>query len=280
MVGGISLGTGAAYLAAFGAEVWPLLPAAAIAAVRQPPARAAAAFAALLSAYVWGIGGDAFGHSRFLLPALAVLAALCVRGVASLLESAPRRGAWLAAAIPAAIAWQLLYPAGWRDARSARADTRRHNEMPDDWHRMRAHRLLERRPPPELVAAQAIGRLGYYSGLPILDLFGLTDPNVSRSRESVEGWDPLPGHQRSNAAYVLARRPDYVLIPKRGSLDARDAAPAVVALWNSDALEALYEWDAPLQGYRLRVPPPHSGSAPAASFQRASRPSSSARARE
>jgi hypothetical protein len=113
--------------------------------------------------------------------------------------------------------------------------------------------LLATRERPHLVAAGAIGAFGYYSGLPVLDLLGLVDAHIARSRvpASAKGL-AVPGHSRSDADYVLAREPDYILIPRKDSLDSW--VYAIRDLWAHPGLEQHYVWDAELAGYRRTGP--------------------------
>jgi hypothetical protein len=70
--------------------------------------------------------------------------------------------------------------------------------------------LREQRPLLHLVAVAGIGVIGYYSGLPIADYLGLVDPAVAKSAPEHPGdYLLVPGHQRSNADYVFARRPSH-----------------------------------------------------------------------
>ena len=101
-----------------------------------------------------------------------------------------------------------------------------------------------------LVAASAIGSLGFYSDLPILDIFGLTDATVARSRAPLPSDVLLiPGHQRADADYVFAREPAYILIPRPDSIWRY---PANVTLWEHPTLATSYVWDEDLHGYRRR----------------------------
>jgi hypothetical protein len=258
-----------------------------------------ALFCAVLGAYAVAIGGDAFVHSRFLLPALCCLAALSVRGVESVRETNPRVAVLLAATIPMEISWLLFGIDSWllligallaaaayaltsrrpvlwltpstavlligaagiylfegvpfgseglrgemrgADVRSFREEARPTNQLPDHEIRFRAELLRSRRPPVRLVASMAIGRFGYYSRLPILDLYGIVDPSVARSKErtSVPDGRLLPGHQRSNASYVLARKPDYIVIPRRRAGGPTPPLPAIVAIWGHPDLDTYY----------------------------------------
>lgn len=105
-----------------------------------------------------------------------------------------------------------------------------------------------------LVGGGAIGALGYYSRLPILDYLGLVDPVISRSNEDLPAGISVPiriaGHSRSNAAYVLSRKPDLIIMPEKST--AHSLLPAVLALWHHPDLERCYEYEAAWKGYRRR----------------------------
>ena len=117
---------------------------------------------------------------------------------------------------------------------------------------MRARKLRERGEPVRLVAGGAIGAFGYFSDLPIVDLYGLVDPEIARSRPAGStGGRSLPGHQRSNAELILSRKPDYILIPDPNS-PISVMIPANLEITAHPDLEALYEWDEEVWGYRRR----------------------------
>jgi hypothetical protein len=113
----------------------------------------------------------------------------------------------------------------------------------------RARLVRERHGRTPLVATGGIGAFGYYAGVPILDLFGLVDPEIARSEVQRPSL-AAPGHLRSNADYVLARRPDYILIPRRGT--KMISAPSFSEIWAHPDLEGHYEWDDALIGYRRK----------------------------
>ena len=114
--------------------------------------------------------------------------------------------------------------------------------------------LLREQPQPGLVGSSGIGALGYYSRLPILDIYGIIDPKIAHSKaENPRGVRLIPGHHRSNADYVFARQPDFLLIPRaRRYLPM----PALVALWEHPKLESQYVWDPRVKGYRRKRTPP------------------------
>lgn len=114
--------------------------------------------------------------------------------------------------------------------------------------RHKANLLARRNEPVKLVAAGGIGAIGYYTRLPILDIFGLIDPIIARTPAAFEHRGVmLPGHQRTNAAYVFERRPDYIMIPR-----SRGMAPALAEILKSEDLERDYEWDEEARGFRRR----------------------------
>jgi len=117
-------------------------------------------------------------------------------------------------------------------------------------------RLSRRKPPVRLLALGGIGVAGYYSNARVLDILGLTDAVIARSTTpTVSGSFALPGHQRSNASYVLSSDPDYIFIPRRGQ-PAAFLLPCVIDLWNHPDLERKYVWDPIAIGYRRRGRPP------------------------
>jgi hypothetical protein len=108
-VGGLPFAAGLYYLQTFLVEgAWLLLLPAWLGARHVPALRPGAAFAALVALYAIGVGGDAFPHSRFYLPALPVLAALAVRGAATSAARDARVGALAWASLAAAVPWSLF----------------------------------------------------------------------------------------------------------------------------------------------------------------------------
>jgi hypothetical protein len=91
--------------------------------------------------------------------------------------------------------------------------------------------------PTDSVACVPIGAVGYYSRLPVVDMLGLTDRHIARrDLPTGRGW---AGHEKHDGAYVLSRRPTYLLLgnvrvlPRRLPLDhpafVRSPDPAIEA---------------------------------------------------
>jgi hypothetical protein len=111
--------------------------------------------------------------------------------------------------------------------------------------------LLEREEPIALVATGAIGSFGFHSQLPILDILGLVDATIARTEPPAgKEHSGLPGHQRSNPDYVFSRKPDYILIGRRGKQRLGGFVTAPGDIRTHPDLDRYYEWDAEVRGYR------------------------------
>jgi hypothetical protein len=75
------------------------------------------------------------------------------------------------------------------------------------------------------IALMPAGAIPYYSGLRTLDMLALNDPVVAR--EKMRFTSTLPGHWTYDAASILARRPDYILL---GNVDVTAAPRAAASL--------------------------------------------------
>ncbi len=164
-------------------------------------------------AYVAYAGGDYMPSFRYLVPMLPVVYVLAVAGFARIYRAIPApagasSSAKLAvlgipvAAIAAFVVLQLP---------DQLAVERQHKIDNDRWteYRRSVGEALEARSPDALVAANAVGALGYYSDLRILDMLGLNNAHIARHGDKEPGQ--IPGHQVGDGQYVLSREPDYII---------------------------------------------------------------------
>lgn len=273
-VGGIPIEAGVQYLRRFLLEgSWPLVLLAIPALTHDPRTRPAGALIVGTGAYAVIVGGDVFPFGRFLVPALPVLSGLAVYG-ASLLYN---RRAWLGvvgafggvAALACALfggVTQFRLDALWAPSQWPRNVTlSKHWQINQKLLRggmagaRRMSTIAAMRGSPPLVASGAIGALGYYSRVPILDIFGLVDAVIARDRRPPPpGALLMPGHQRSNPEYILERNPDIILFPKDLPPHSHPASMDLVA---RPEFHHRYAWDPSVPGYRRRpdgVPLPKS----------------------
>lgn len=71
--------------------------------------------------------------------------------------------------------------------------------------------LQESLPSDAVIGVDAAGEVPYYSGLRTIDLFGITQPAIAHM-EVPDMGQGTPGHEKFGLAFVLAHRPDYIVI--------------------------------------------------------------------
>ncbi len=180
-------------------------------ALLQPAARIAARLffpgVVLLMASFLYTGGDTFVYSRFLAPFAPACAALAVVGSASLAGRLSKRS-WISGFVPAALALLLAGRAFFAHAippQHGFDNVLRYQE---------AGIFLGRTFKGATLATAAVGAIAYHSGNPIIDLLGLTDRHIARTRSTLPP-DRMQrhaiGHERHDAAYVLARQPEVIV---------------------------------------------------------------------
>ncbi len=263
-VGGLSAEVGVRYVWSFLAD-GPLLLLIPAVFARNGKLCAGLVHLAIVALYIVAIGGDVFSHSRFLLPVFPVVIATSLSGISTLLDRNKMVGVLALACIPLSISWSLWVPStpydnisetlsNTRLTMDKRATSRHFNFESDEVTKIYAEHLRSASPPIDLVALIAIGRIGYYSQVTVLDLVGLIDPTIAKS-SSGESYSHLhlPGHQRSNADYVFERAPDLIKIPKRGA--AVYPLPAFIDLWEDPRLPEFYYWDLSFEAYRRKPAP-------------------------
>jgi hypothetical protein len=160
-------------------------------------------------AYVVLVGGDVFAFHRFLIPVVPAMIAL---GLAGILAWAhwlrPERfvGAYACCAVYAAalaLSCITLYRAQMSAVHEARW-------MDGVQHAM-CRCVTAHTQPDDAIASVGIGVLKFCTGLPVIDMVGLTDEHIAH--QDVRGMgEGLAGHEKYDSRYVLARWPKYVMI--------------------------------------------------------------------
>lgn len=219
--GGVALlARGLRYAWSFAMAVSPLvvLAVAAVFMLRRAPVwvkGSALVVAAQFALVIWE-GGDHFAMYRFLMPALPFLALLALHA----LERAaggrvPER--WESPAVVAAGLVVLLVSAvtigqprmpeepdvTQRERFALEASYARNWAGIGRWLRVAA-------PPDASLATVAIGAIGFFSDLTVVDPHGIVDPEIAHLE--VELGDGPAGHEKYDVDAVLARRPDYILL--------------------------------------------------------------------
>lgn len=151
--------------------------------------------------YVASVGGDFKPTGRFVLPVVAWMA---VAGAVGLVRRSPR--VQLAVALAVFGSTLVRLPAvhqsasRWADIRHANLSSRA----------LVGTFLRSELPPGTWIAIHSAGAVPFYSGLPTIDMWGLTDHHIARA--------PLPehniglvGHLRGDPDYVFGRQPALYL---------------------------------------------------------------------
>lgn len=232
-----------------------------IAVLKYPAYRMGFAYLILTAAYSVAVGGDAFRLGRFLLPVLSVLIAGALVGVCWLFQRQRALGLTLGLTLPASIlmalygAWPANVDFFGLEARpwpvsAKRLSARKHDVFINEAISRQLVAAFEQlQPPIRRVAAIGIGQIGYFGmHLEIIDLVGLTDRHIARSDRKIDAAFILPGHQRTDADYVLSRKPDALIIPRKDS-PQMVLLPATLDLWADPRLVAEYDWNETLLLY-------------------------------
>jgi hypothetical protein len=157
--------------------------------------------AAVYTGYVVFVGGDAFPAFRFFMPILPIL---CLSAAMLLADAIGRIDAPRARAVMLAVA---VVAAGgvWGETRREAAGAR---EFVARMHAV-AGWLKANAPPDTSIALNPVGVVPYETGLRTIDMLGLTDAQIGRGRRVPWEWI---AHQKGDGAYVLSRRPSYILL--------------------------------------------------------------------
>lgn len=102
-------------------------------------------------------------------------------------------------------------------------------------------------PPEESVATIAIGAVGHYSGLRLIDPHGLIDPFIAHQRRRL--GTGYAGHEKFDIDRVLSQHPGYILLVNTLTLESIPEAGVADALWG-DFAPSLHSDPRLIQRYR------------------------------
>ncbi|HVP15324.1 MAG TPA: hypothetical protein VMS88_07255 [Terriglobales bacterium] len=161
-------------------------------------------------AFVCVSGGDWMADYRFYAHVLPLVAASIAAGIAALL-ALPRPGreravAYVALALVLIATLASMAATEAEVAREVMPAVRAHCSLSQNYERL-GRWLRQNTAPEAVIAVSDVGAVAYFSERPILDMFGLIDPHIAH----------LPGrlHFKADPGYVLARRPDWVVLVSR-----------------------------------------------------------------
>jgi arabinofuranosyltransferase len=66
------------------------------------------------------------------------------------------------------------------------------------------------------IVIPAIGAVGYYSGMNVIDYYGLTEPRIARMAKKTFS-ENFPGHEKTDIDFILSKKPNYLMGYKRFS---------------------------------------------------------------
>lgn len=217
---------GVAYLDAWRAAL-PIVYVAPLALLLRPRHLLVVAPMLAVLAYGYSVGGDFMAYSRFYIVATGLLAALVGWLLADAAQLLSRRvpagpSAALVLAVGLALAaglgqrthtrWQadMAKPTGWLDGKwegvAAMDRFARVGRAVGQW-------MHEHLPSDTLITVGAAGAVPYGAGVPVIDAFGLVDPNIAHlpNMRPHQGPGARPGHQlMAPHSYIKQRDPDLL----------------------------------------------------------------------
>ncbi|UCG32139.1 MAG: hypothetical protein JSU68_10780 [Phycisphaerales bacterium] len=164
-------------------------------------------------------GGDHFAMYRFLVPVVPFLAALVLHPFAMLARRMRQRatvaafvaagGMVVLAATDLTVGRQAFAGGGSNPTISQFERFRFECRLAEQWRDM-GQFLGADAPPKSSLATFAIGAIGFYSRMTIVDMVGIVDPVIAHQER--RDRSAATGHDKFDNDYVLSREPSYVLL--------------------------------------------------------------------
>ena len=174
--------------------------------------------------YVVAVGGDGLYGHRFCTYLAPLLYLLVQEGLAQALGRAPK--AFLAAVglLAVALVGQTTVKTLWMQDSARWTEPKSEVSFPGEAHgyrffdpyfvdrqRIAAEWLEANAPPGALIASTPAGSIAYHSSHPVIDMLGLTDEHIAHAQGGEMGHGRA-GHEKGDGAYVLSRKPEYILL--------------------------------------------------------------------
>jgi hypothetical protein len=161
--------------------------------------------------YVIYIGGDGLSIYRFMVPILPFLYLLFKEGIVSLYEIVSKKKALVVTLIIVSIGASLTVKNSFLNASDRGLKLVNLEAINTKGWTMVGKWLAKNALKGESVALIPAGAIPYYSKLYTIDMVGLNDLNIGHMR--LEGMGTgIAGHEKGDGAYVLSRRPTYILL--------------------------------------------------------------------
>jgi tetratricopeptide (TPR) repeat protein len=184
--------------------------------------------------YVVSVGGDVLHAFRFFVPILPLIYLAVQEALVEIVGLVHARGP-LVRALPIGVAMVLGYV----------SFTNAYSYVREKW--MLELGLVEKMTqtgewlkvhasPGKAVAASTIGAVAYYSGVPLIDMLGLTDATIAHSPEYIEGIQSGWKERKYNNTYLLSREPEWIFF----STGVKPSAYAERALFAKAEFRRLY----------------------------------------
>jgi hypothetical protein len=161
--------------------------------------------------YVIYIGGDGLSIYRFMVPILPFLYLLFKEGIVSLYEIVSKKKALVVTLIIVSIGAPLTVKNSFLNASDRGLKLVNLEAINTKGWTMVGKWLAKNALKGESVALIPAGAIPYYSKLYTIDMVGLNDLNIGHMRLEVMGTG-IAGHEKGDGAYVLSRRPTYILL--------------------------------------------------------------------
>jgi arabinofuranosyltransferase len=175
-----------------------------------------ASIVVLYMLYVVYVGGDHMKSYRFMLPVIPVMGLLFWLLSATVLRRiAPRWEATVCALLLGAMALQL----------TSTKQNPRAVDRAVEYGTVIGRYINNYWPPNSLAALHTAGSTPFYAQrMRFIDMLGLNDAHIAKRRidSLIFPWQAVPGHAKGDGAYVLSRRPDYIILGPANGANAGD----------------------------------------------------------